>query len=384
VEETIIFFGGNVKALGDGKIGGQLVLYSGPDDPDISPMRDYFTKETDFGPHITTPVFYDHGMDQHLKGRILDRKAKLNFDDPEFVWIEAQLALRDAYEKDIYEMVEAGKLGWSSGTAPHLVEREQVKNAHWVRTWFLGLDASLTPTPAEPRTRVISLKSYRALKQQRADSSLKNLFETELATQKTQAWELWNTLSRVFEKIAKAAQVSNVTGSPVDVAGLVSEAVTSFSPRLSAAVISQITDFAKSDDEYFYLKSAADFLKSSLVSGLPLQSHSDTVVSAVEEFATSTAALAQSLKGYAQRVKDKQKFREETKAGRMISQANRDRMSAACERIKTAMGAMDDVHADLSDLITMATPDEPKAITGAEVRNEFARFLEFESRLIAA
>lgn len=383
MEETFIFFGGNVKALGDGRVGGHLVLFSGPEDPDISPMRDYFTKETDFGPHTSSIVFYDHGLDENLKRRVLDRKAALKVDDVG-VWVEAQLAMRDDYEKAIYEMAKAGKLGWSSGTAAHLIEREEVNGAHKILSWPLGLDASLTPTPAEPRTQAISLKSYRSAQQKPAGDSLKNLFETELATQKMQAWELWNTLNRAFEKIAKAAQVSNTMGSPIDVASLVTESVGSFSPRLAAAAISQINDYAKSDDDYFYLKSAADFLKSKLVSGLPLQSHSDTVVSAVEEFATSTAALAQSIKSYAQRVKDKQKFREETKAGRMISQANRDRMSAACERIKSAMGAMDEVHLDLSGLIEMATPEESKAITGAEVLSEVARFLEYESRLIAA
>jgi hypothetical protein len=76
------------------------------------------------------------------------------------VWAETQLALRDAYEKRIYGLAEAGKLGWSSGTAAHLVKREPVGGAMKIMHWPLGLDASLTPTPAEPRNTVVALKAW--------------------------------------------------------------------------------------------------------------------------------------------------------------------------------------------------------------------------------
>jgi HK97 family phage major capsid protein len=70
------------------------------------------------------------------------------------------LALRDEYEQAIFEMAKAGKLGWSSGTASHLVEHEAVGKSWWIKSWPLGLDASLTPTPCEPRTRAVPLKTY--------------------------------------------------------------------------------------------------------------------------------------------------------------------------------------------------------------------------------
>jgi HK97 family phage major capsid protein len=50
-------------------------------------------------------------------------------------------------------------LGWSSGTASHLVDYERGEKSTWLKTWPLGLDASMTPTPAEPRNTVIPLKS---------------------------------------------------------------------------------------------------------------------------------------------------------------------------------------------------------------------------------
>ena len=155
-EGAVLYYGGAVKALGNGKIGGYLVRYGDPDNADL--VDDFFNDETDYGPHDTSLVFYNHGLDDTLKRRVLDKKAQLKQDEVG-VWIEAQLALRDAYEKYIYEQVEAGKMGWSSGTADYLVERNQVGKAYHITSWPLGLDASITPAPAEPRNSVIPLKS---------------------------------------------------------------------------------------------------------------------------------------------------------------------------------------------------------------------------------
>jgi len=101
---------------------------------------------------------YQHGMDGTLKSRVIGQ-GKLKKDDVG-VWVEAQLSMRDEYEKAIYELAEKGKLGWSSGTAGHLVERVPAGKAAFIKAWPLGLDASLTPTPAEPRNAAIPMKAY--------------------------------------------------------------------------------------------------------------------------------------------------------------------------------------------------------------------------------
>lgn len=156
ITETLIFHGGAVKALGDGRIGGYLVRFTGPDDPDLE--GDYFDAQTDFGGATRSTVYYQHGLDRTLKTRKLGL-ADLRTD--EFgVWAETQLELRDEYEKFIYGLAEAGKMGWSSGTASHLVEREPIGKAWHIKHWPLGLDASLTPTPAEPRNAALPLKSF--------------------------------------------------------------------------------------------------------------------------------------------------------------------------------------------------------------------------------
>jgi HK97 family phage major capsid protein len=219
--ETLVAFGGATKALADGRLGGYLVVYSDARAPDLE--GDFFTADTDFdfedGHQVG--VYYLHGQDATLGKRRIG-KALLRR-DPVGIWIEAQLDLRDDYERALYQLAQQGALGWSSGAAAHLVERRQVSGisgqvsgnryqpeasteykvqsandpvprsrfdvhrtrnpelrtenyelgtensslitrhpslplAHHVTRWTIA-EASLTPTPAEPRARVVAAKS---------------------------------------------------------------------------------------------------------------------------------------------------------------------------------------------------------------------------------
>lgn len=154
MEDTLVNFGAEVKALGDGKIGGHLIRFTTENDPDLT--VDYFDAKTVINVPDNLPVLYHHGMDEVMGKRVIGT-AKAKTDDVG-VWVEAQLNLRDEYEKNVYALAEAGKLGWSSGALSHLVEREPVGKAWHIKSWFVG-EASLTPTPAEPRNGVIALKA---------------------------------------------------------------------------------------------------------------------------------------------------------------------------------------------------------------------------------
>ena len=156
VDETLVYPGGEVKALGDGRVGGYLVRFTNPDDVDLE--GEYFDAATDYGTARESAAYYNHGMDARIGKRTLGTGA-LKSDDVG-VWIEAQLQLRDEYEKAVYQLARAGKLGWSSGTAAHLVEKERKGSAVHITRWPLGLDASLTPTPAEPRNMAMPLKVW--------------------------------------------------------------------------------------------------------------------------------------------------------------------------------------------------------------------------------
>ena len=159
--DFLLGFGGEVKALSDDRIGGYLVKFSSAKDPDLD--GDYFTPDTDFDLERSnkTSIYYEHGLDGTLKARNLGKGVMVK--DEVGVWVEAQLNVRDHYEKAIMELAKAGKLGWSSGTASHLVERKNIGAAREVLRWPLGLDASLTPRPAEPRTIAVAMKSYQAV-----------------------------------------------------------------------------------------------------------------------------------------------------------------------------------------------------------------------------
>ncbi len=163
----MIYFGDAVKAEqqedGTVKLGGYLVRFSDAAHPDLT--GDYFTKNTDFGNVTKSDGWFNHRLPVKYNGKRVEYKeqlpdAKLTFDDTG-VFAEIVLGARNEYEREIAKLGIKGKLGWSSGTAAHLVDRKQVGNSFEITRWKLGLDASLTPTPAEPRlsNRVLPIKS---------------------------------------------------------------------------------------------------------------------------------------------------------------------------------------------------------------------------------
>lgn len=157
--EMLLAFGGEIKALGDGRIGGYLVHFTGPDAPDLE--GDYFDASTDYGIEDgdRIGVYYNHGLDATLKKRRLSRGTLTKQDVG--IWIETQLDMRDEYERAIYSMIEEAKLGWSSGSMAHLIEREPVEKAYHIKQWPIG-EGSITPTPAAGPilTQVQPLKTW--------------------------------------------------------------------------------------------------------------------------------------------------------------------------------------------------------------------------------
>jgi len=146
---------------GSVKLGGYLVNYGDAKNTDLT--GDFFAADTDFGDVTESDVYFNHRLPVEAGGKRIEYKNRMSratlTKDEAGIFAEVILTARNDYEKAIIEAGLAGKLGWSSGTAGHLVEREQVGKAWKITAWPLGLDASLTPTPAEPRNTVISLKS---------------------------------------------------------------------------------------------------------------------------------------------------------------------------------------------------------------------------------
>lgn len=151
-DDLLAYAGDEVKALGEGWVGGYLVRFSDPvkSAGDLTHYRDMFLPppETDYGSATKSDVYVHHRMLPGLGKQQLRNQAEIGFDEAG-VFIKHLLDLRDPYERALYAQAQRGKLGWSSGTAPHLVERKALGDGrHIVAKWPLGLDASYTPTPA--------------------------------------------------------------------------------------------------------------------------------------------------------------------------------------------------------------------------------------------
>lgn len=157
-DTALIAFGGAIKALDTGRIGGYLVRFSDADNPDLT--GDFFTKETDFGftESLTSPIYLNHTLP--LSTRDGKSVAVTKAIGEVTLTIDKHGILTDAvlFNRELYqEMLDS--LGWSSGTAAYLVQRKPAGKAQHITRWPLGLDASLTPIPAEPKNIVVPFKS---------------------------------------------------------------------------------------------------------------------------------------------------------------------------------------------------------------------------------
>lgn len=148
------FFSPELKAKENGVVEGYLVRFGNPNDTDLE--KDYFTKSTDFGFEFDNGeshklgLYYNHGMDKVLGTKKIGY-GEVMMDD-KGLWYSAQLNMADEYSKMIYDLAKKGQLGFSSGAASHMVEREMMGKAYEIKRWALA-EASLTPTPAEYRNK---------------------------------------------------------------------------------------------------------------------------------------------------------------------------------------------------------------------------------------
>ena len=160
IKSVKVFQGSEIKAVGKGMVQGYLVRFGNSQDTDLE--RDYFTKSTDFGMEFVDGsshklgLYYNHGMDPVVKTKKIGYGTIKMTDNG--LWYEAQLDLADEYAKMIYELAKKGKLGFSSGAASHMVDREKVGKSYEIKRWNLA-EASLTPQPAESRN-MASVKRY--------------------------------------------------------------------------------------------------------------------------------------------------------------------------------------------------------------------------------
>ncbi len=151
---THYFNGDYLKALGDGKIGGYLVVFGGPPDA----QGEWFTSECNF--HLDwydgqkRPILYHHGLKDENLIEEIGFIYKITVDG-HGLYAEGQLDMANPRARNVYSDVNRGRIGWSSGSAPHL---SKVLDDGCIIEWAI-VEASLTPTPAAgKRTTVQALK----------------------------------------------------------------------------------------------------------------------------------------------------------------------------------------------------------------------------------
>lgn len=143
-------------------VGSYGIRFANPKEGDL--VGEWFTAKTDYGPHEgdgmaatfhhCQPVGDEPAM-KALANRIF-RPAKAT-KDKIGIFVQHVLDMADEYEKAVADLVKAGKLRWSSGTASHMVSKDEKSGE--IKRWHI-LEWAYTPAPAEPRLPTIApLKS---------------------------------------------------------------------------------------------------------------------------------------------------------------------------------------------------------------------------------
>lgn len=133
----------SIKAIGDYMLRIKGIVRGGKDLADET-----FMPDTDLGfdrSPIGMPVYYDHAK-RHIKSQVGKVTAWEDMGDSIDFIVELDRAKR--YADTIMQLNSAKALGGSTGALGHLVIAED----GMLKRWIVG-ELSLTPTPAEPRTR---------------------------------------------------------------------------------------------------------------------------------------------------------------------------------------------------------------------------------------
>jgi HK97 family phage prohead protease len=160
--EVLCWIGDAVKASSDGRFAGYLVRFDNRGNANDT-TGEYFTAKTDFGRPLKSGdefdlnLYYGHGFTDVFGNQVIGR-GKVKMDDAG-LWYEGQIDISNRYMAKVNQLLREGRLGLSSGAAPHLVAYSK-KNADRkeILSWPIA-EASLTPCPAEPRNSVVPVKS---------------------------------------------------------------------------------------------------------------------------------------------------------------------------------------------------------------------------------
>ena len=112
----------------------------------------------DWFPNGGRPILFHHGFDDTVKMTAIGREIESEMTD-EGLWVRAQLDKASKYYSRVKQLVDAGKVGWSSAAPDHKVKI--AKDGHIDR--WPTIEFSLTPTPAKPNLVAYAMKSEQAV-----------------------------------------------------------------------------------------------------------------------------------------------------------------------------------------------------------------------------
>lgn len=158
--DSLINYGGAVKAMDGGRLVGYGVTFGGRD-----MEGEYFHDKTYYGAHGGDGVdtLFHHclpvkglseEMNAEMSGHIFPAaKAKRT---EQGILFDVIVDMADKYEKQVYAAAKAGKLGFSTGSPVHTVKYGQ---GGAIDRWIIS-ELSFTPCPSDPRNRVAALKAF--------------------------------------------------------------------------------------------------------------------------------------------------------------------------------------------------------------------------------
>lgn len=237
-DKLIAFSKGNIKALENGVIEGYLVYFSENGERDLT--GEYFTKETEFHIDKGYPVeglrvLYNHGLDKTVGIRAIGKTIKSRIDDVG-IWIQAQLDMRDEYEKAIYELTKNNKLGWSSGALVQSVEFGTDKH---IKSWAI-IEASLTPQPAMPEKTQVLVKSFKEYEDSMQNENVENIIKMEVSS------EVAALLQALVETLNN--ELGNATAN-VDMEAVEEEIIEEASQMVSEEIFTDDEEMKMEDEE---------------------------------------------------------------------------------------------------------------------------------------
>ena len=160
--EVLCWIGDAVKASSDGRFAGYLVRFDNQGNANDT-TGEYFTAKTDFGRPLKSGdefdlnLYYGHGFTDVFGNQVIGR-GKVKMDDAGLFY-EGQIDISNRYMAKVNQLLREGRLGLSSGAAPHLVAySKKSADRKEILSWPIA-EASLTPCPAEPRNSVVPVKS---------------------------------------------------------------------------------------------------------------------------------------------------------------------------------------------------------------------------------